>query len=165
MSSDPTLTELEGAALALVAREQALTAYEIKEWFRRSPSSYWSGSAGAVYPLMKRLETAGLVAGTDESRSNRPRRVFRLTAPGEAALQAWLSDAERAADAGHDPLRTRLAFVAQMPPDKAKALLHEVLQRYEGQTSPSDAAGTIAVHKSWLEMRRTWIREWLARLD
>ncbi len=164
MSSKTDLTELEGATLALIGRETSLTAYEIKEWYRRSPSSYWSGSAGAVYPLMKRLEAADLVRSSEESTSRRPRRVFRLTSDGEAALQVWLLDSDRASDAGHDPLRTRLAFMAQMPPDRAKAFLNEVLTHYTAMAAPSEAPGTVDLLESWLDARRAWIRTWLDRI-
>ncbi len=165
MSSSTNLTELEGATLALIGRETALTAYEIKEWYRRSPSSYWSGSAGAVYPLMKRLEAAGLVSSADRSTSKRPRRVYRLTQDGQSAMQVWLLDAARASDAGLDPLRTRLAFIAQMPVGEARGFLQQVLAEYDTVTAPSDAPGTIALVESWVDMRRAWIQSWLDRLD
>ncbi|WP_421790628.1 PadR family transcriptional regulator [Hyphobacterium sp.] len=164
MSSRESVTELEGATLALIARETAVTAYQIKEWFRRSPSSFWSGSAGAVYPLMKRLETAGLVESKDESLSKRPKKVFRLTAAGQFALTAWLLDADRAADMGYDPVRTRLAFISQVPKQAARSMLSAVLERQDEFLPPSEAPGTIQAHDSWLAMRRRWIKGWLKNL-
>lgn len=41
------LTEREGAALGVVLRDGPVTSYAIKELFRKSPSEFWSGSAGA----------------------------------------------------------------------------------------------------------------------
>lgn len=159
MSSTPPLTELEGAALALIKRETALTAYEIKEGFRRSPSSYWSGSAGAVYPMMKRLEGAGLVVSLDESSSRRPRKVFRLTNGGEAALRSWLIDEERAADAGYDPLRTRLPFLVYVERRAARELLDSVEARTREMPAPSEDRHAALVHESWRAMRLAWIAE------
>ena len=97
------LTEMEGLVLALLHRDGPLTAYEIKEVFRKSPSAFWSGSAGAVYPLVKRLEKRDILSSTDVSETRRPRREFTLTERGEQLMLAWLSDVERAVDPGYDP--------------------------------------------------------------
>ncbi|HZE88705.1 MAG TPA: PadR family transcriptional regulator, partial [Verrucomicrobiae bacterium] len=55
------LSELEGATLGVVWSEQPCTPYAIRRVFQTSPSPFWSGSAGAIYPLVERLETRGLV--------------------------------------------------------------------------------------------------------
>jgi DNA-binding PadR family transcriptional regulator len=53
------LTDLEGAVLADVATRGTATSYAVAQTFSQSPSEYWSGSAGAVYPLVKRLTATG----------------------------------------------------------------------------------------------------------
>ena len=50
-----------------------------------------SASTGSIYPLLKRLETAALIASTLEVvHEMRPRKVYRLLPQGEAILDEWL---------------------------------------------------------------------------
>jgi DNA-binding PadR family transcriptional regulator len=49
------LSNLEGAALATIAGRGSATAYAIAKSLSDPPSEFWSGSAGAVYPLIRRL--------------------------------------------------------------------------------------------------------------
>lgn len=158
-SSPPALTELEGGALGVIQRLGAGTAYQVKEWFARSPSSYWSGSAGAVYPLMQRLEERGILASEDVSQTKRPKRQYTLTAAGKAALKAWILDAGQASDAGYDPLRTRLAFLVLVNRSEARALLDHAETQTREMRSPSDDGHVMAIHESWRSMRLAWIAE------
>lgn len=53
--------------------------------------SRWSGSPGAVYPALKRLEKRDIIAGEIEAvHEMRPRKVYRLTSLGESLLDEWL---------------------------------------------------------------------------
>ena len=55
------LTDLEQAALGVVWRDGPCTPYQVRKQFLDSPTPSWSGSAGTIYPLMRRLEDMGLV--------------------------------------------------------------------------------------------------------
>jgi PadR family transcriptional regulator PadR len=48
---------------------------------------------GTVYPVLHRLERAGLIAGGWSTAAGRPRRIYKLTAAGQRALEgertAW----------------------------------------------------------------------------
>jgi PadR family transcriptional regulator PadR len=53
-------------------------------------------SEGTIYPLLSRLRRDGLVASTwRESSSGPPRRYYRLTAAGRAALDAFAVEWQR----------------------------------------------------------------------
>jgi DNA-binding PadR family transcriptional regulator len=52
---------LEGCVLGILWERGPCTAYAARKVLRESPSPYWSGSAGAVYPLLARLEGRRLV--------------------------------------------------------------------------------------------------------
>ena len=82
---DRALTELEGAALGVVVRDGPCTSYVVKEMFRGSPSEFWSGSAGSIYPLMRRLEERGLVASKRGSTGRRGHKV--LLVPRDLKVQ------------------------------------------------------------------------------
>jgi|tagenome__1003787_1003787.scaffolds.fasta_scaffold20871276_2 PadR family transcriptional regulator AphA len=70
------------------------TGYEIKQLVDVSTRFFWAASYGQIYPELKRLEDAGLVAGSEEPGDGRRRRAYELTPAGEDALDGWLqSDA------------------------------------------------------------------------
>ncbi len=51
----------------------------------------WSASPGSIYPILKRLEHEGLIVGElDMVYETRPRKMYRLTPPGEETLDNWL---------------------------------------------------------------------------
>jgi len=158
-SSPYPLTELEGGALGVIQRVGAATAYQVKEWFSCSPSGYWSGSAGAVYPLMQRLEDRSLLASRNASETKRPKREFRLTPSGELAFSTWMRDVNQASDAGYDPLRTRLAFLVSLDKPAARSLLDEVELKTRAMASPLDDDYVRIIHESWRTMRLAWIAE------
>ena len=70
------------------------TGYDIKQLVDVSTRHFWSASYGQIYPELKRLERAGLVAGEAEPTGGRPRTVYSLTDAGEAALDEWLASRE-----------------------------------------------------------------------
>jgi DNA-binding PadR family transcriptional regulator len=161
------LTELEGAALAQVVRAGSCTPYAIKETFRTSPSRFWSGSAGAVYPLVRRLVARGLLVSRRDLRDRRARRVVSATPAGRAALLSWLVDAERAADFGFDPLRTRLFYSELVPPRRLQAFLAETAGLLAiGTPAPrTDLAHVLPLHASWARLRRSALAEFAKRVE
>jgi DNA-binding PadR family transcriptional regulator len=158
------LTDLEGAALAEIASRGTATSYAVAQAFERSPSEFWSGSAGAVYPLIKRLAARGLLEASAASAGRRERLDYRITEAGREALEAWLLDAKRASGMGFDPLRTRLIHLHLVPPERRQAFLEEVraLSR-EFAARPAFVGNPVAmkIHQSWTAARA----KWLAMLD
>jgi DNA-binding PadR family transcriptional regulator len=66
------------------------TGYDIKRVTDFSTRFFWSASYGQIYPELRRLERAGLVAHRDEPHGRRLRRVYELTPAGERELREWL---------------------------------------------------------------------------
>src|SRR5881398_3745501 len=64
--------------------------YDIKTVVDRSTRFFWAASYGQIYPELRRLEEEGLIEGEDAPNGGRGRRVFKLTAAGHEALEAWL---------------------------------------------------------------------------
>ena len=159
MNANPEITEMEGLVLSLICRDGALTAYEIKENFRASPSRYWSGSAGAIYPLVKRLEQRRILTSKDISETKRPRRVFSLTPLGSDLMMQWLSDVDRALDPGYDPLRSRLMFISILPTRDRDKFLSAVNDRIEATEAPSGSTSQVQkLHDLWVTARAQWLR-------
>ena len=84
------MTTLAYALLGLIQRTP-LSGYALMRTFQTTPMGQYSGSPGAVYPALRKLETAKLIRGQIQERSSlRPRRVYRLTPRGRTALRRWL---------------------------------------------------------------------------
>jgi DNA-binding PadR family transcriptional regulator len=159
------LTELEGAILAAVRRAGTLTAYRLRQAFLVSASMEWSGSAGAVYPAMRRLRAAGLLTAqaTDDGRGT---EHYRLTKQGDRALRDWSADITRAVSAGMDPFRSRAPEWLALSPRERTAVLKRTKSAIEARCTILKAelakADPIAAAQPTLEldlqqMRLRWI--------
>src|SRR4030095_5134562 len=95
-----------------------LSGYDIRRLFTQTPLATFSDSPGAIYPALKRLETAGFVRGrVERSAGLRQRRLFRVTPAGKAALESWLNQ-PGTRDAGvrdSDALMLRVSFMERRP--------------------------------------------------
>jgi DNA-binding PadR family transcriptional regulator len=134
MSATRDLTELEGCVLGLFWQLGPCTAYAIRKEFLASPSPYWSGSAGAIYPLIERLDRQRLIRSTNEAAGRRKSRHYSLTLTGRKALRRWLGPPLADATLGipPDPLRSRMRFLGALPKARKISLLREVEARLSG---------------------------------
>jgi DNA-binding PadR family transcriptional regulator len=119
------LSELEGAVLGAVSLLGPCTAYAVRQTFLRSPSTRWSGSAGAIYPLVRRLERRGLLSSKPHPTGRRQGRHYELTTEGQEALTTWIGPpfSEEISGIPPDPLRTRLSFLAVLPKDQREVFV------------------------------------------
>ena len=124
------LTELEGAILSEIAYRGSQTAFQVRRSFAKSPSLEWRGSAGAVYPAVKRLERDGFVEAiaTGDARAT---RLLSVTPAGRKAMLAWACDAARATSSGLDPFRIRAGIWAQLPAAKQREVLASMRREIE----------------------------------
>ena len=119
------LSELEGCVLGHLWKHGPTTAYAVRKEFLNSPSSHWSGSAGAIYPLLERLEKRRLVASREGARGDRAHWTYELTEPCRKALLGWLapSVASDIVSIAPDPLRTRMYFLGALTARRRAAFL------------------------------------------
>lgn len=119
------LSELEGCVLGHLWKHGPATAYAVRKELLDSPSWHWSGSAGAIYPLLERLEKRKLVASREGARGDRAHWAYGLTAAGRRALLAWLAPdlAHDIISVAPDPLRTRMYFLGALPARQRTAFL------------------------------------------
>lgn len=157
------------------------TAYAVRKELLNSPSSHWSGSAGAIYPLLERLENQKLVVSREGARGDRAHWAYELTEAGHKALNAWLAPtlAEDIISIAPDPLRTRMYFLGALTPKqraiflagaRAKLLAH--IKEIEAMPA-TDEYDTIAIRGAiraarariaWLDdVRRTFAKQKAAR--
>lgn len=119
------LSELEGAVLGIVRKNSPCTAYAVRKNFWSSPAHHWKASAGAIYPVMERLEAAGLLAAVESQRGRQSRRQYTLTRTGQTELRRWLCEASAQLVVPPDPLRTRLFFFDLLEPQERKSVLDQ----------------------------------------
>ncbi len=119
------LTELEGAILSEIYHRKRDTAFQIRRAFQVSPSLEWSGSAGAVYPAIKRLEKRELLS-LGEPEGGRKTVRLKVTPVGKAALIDWACDPMRAASVGLDPFRLRSGIWGTLGRDKRLQTYHDI---------------------------------------
>ena len=100
------LTELEGAILSEIEHRGRDTAFKVRRAFAVSHSLEWKGSAGAVYPAVKRLEQKGLLKAS-AAKGGRGARLLSLTVEGREALMGWACEPTLATSVGVDPFRLR----------------------------------------------------------
>lgn len=120
-------SDLEGIVLGLIWSAGRCTAYAVRRTVQRSLSAQWSGSAGAIYPAVTRLEKRGLLRAQKAATGKRPSRQLAVTPAGRQALRTWVgpSLSEAAAEIPVDPLRTRLRFLGVVPAGRRSAILEE----------------------------------------
>ncbi len=83
------LTTLEHIVLGLISQSPQ-SGYSIISMLEAG-THRWSASPGSIYPILKRLEKQELIVGELEIvYETRPRKMYRLTESGSAALDAWL---------------------------------------------------------------------------
>jgi DNA-binding PadR family transcriptional regulator len=167
-------SELECFVLGLVWRHGPCTPYTIRRHLQESPSTQWSGSAGAIYPLVRRLEAQRLLRSRTAETGQRPARLYSITPRGLATLRAWIGPPlpRDAVTVTYDPLRSRIRFLDLLPAAQqrawlsaARSALEEVLARVrqweELHADDDEPLGSILTRSGELdvEYRSCWLRE------
>lgn len=171
------LTELEGVVLGTIQAKGPCTPYAVRREFQISTTPYWSGSAGAIYPLIARLTRRKLIRAVRPTDDGRGGTLYTLTAAGERAFLRWLGPPLSPLTVGSppDPVRTRVGFFGLLPPETRRAFLAEsadkirrVLANLETvQDTIPDPYDRLALRGCVLAMeaRLTWLAEVAAAID
>lgn len=162
------LTELEGSVLVEIGHRGNHTRFQVRRAFETSPSSSWSGSAGAVYPAIKRLVEAGLIdAGPPQSGLRT--RSLSLTAQGNKALERWFSDVAAASSIGADPFRSRAGLWETLAPGRRAQVIAAMRAGVEQELGKLVARTTLDPVEdigNQLAIRLQRLRlDWLAEID
>ena len=129
MKGAAPLTPLGYALLGLL-RAGPGSGYALRMVFETTPLGVYSSSPGSIYPALAKLEKLGLVARG--SGAGGEKGAFMLTAPGEAALAAWLAKPVEPEEVARDvaPALLRFAFLEHGDP----ALALRFLESFEAAT-------------------------------
>ncbi len=128
-----TLSELESVVLGLIWMEGPCTAYAVRRIVQESLSTQWSGSAGAVYPAVARLEGRGLISSREQSTGQRKSQALAISAAGKRVLAHWLGPPVDPAAFGipADPMRIRIRFLELLPGDAQLRFIDEAIAAIE----------------------------------
>lgn len=126
-------TELERCVLGFIAQEQPCTAYVVRKRLGESLSSYWSSSAGSIYPLFERLELRKWILAKEEAFGTRMLKRYRISASGRRQLERWLSApvSRQAAAHTYDPLRTPVFFLDLVGVEQRRGYLEDARRETE----------------------------------
>lgn len=126
-------TELESTVLGVVWLRGPCTAYVVRQEFLASASAHWSGSAGAIYPLLARLEQHGLIKSKESEWGRGSKKEFSITRRGLTSLRSWIGPPlpDWTAAPTFDPVRTRLSFIGALPPEKRREFVAEARRNLE----------------------------------
>ena len=109
--------------LGMVAA-RARSGYEIKQLVDKSARFFWAASYGQIYPELKRLEDAGLIAGTAAPQGARQRTVFKLTGAGRKAAKEWIESEPQTFELRDEGL-LKLFFAHSIEPKRAAEIARE----------------------------------------
>src|SRR3954471_14176714 len=124
------LTDTSYAVLGLLDQWGPATPYQLKQVAQVSIFHFWSIPHTQIYTECSRLADAGLL---DERReeTGRRRRIYRLSASGRKALEAWRSDPDADMYELRDPGLLKL-FCGAEPAALAKVMLEKHRARLAG---------------------------------
>lgn len=135
--SDVNLGPSSFIVLGLLVQRGPGTSYDLKRWADQSVGYFWTFPRSQLYAEPQRLVTLGLLTEQQEE-TGRRRRLFQVTAAGQAALQAWLST-----PAGMPELRDlgllKLFFIAGDDRETLHALAAEQLGVHQARLSEYQA--------------------------
>ena len=145
------LSELEHVVLGIVWKKGPCTSHAIRTEFSSSGSSHFSGSAGAIYPLVKRLEKRGLVTTRADRVGRQDRRLVEVTEKGGRALREWLSPPFEGSDFSlqYDPIRTRSYFLGALQGRNRRRFLDEAEAGFRRQMVTLRSARDEYAEQGW----------------
>jgi DNA-binding PadR family transcriptional regulator len=164
-------SELEGVVLGHLWKHGSCTAYSVRKEMLDSPSSHWSGSAGAIYPLLARLERQGLVLSRRAALGRRDASAYELTPLGTRRFLSWLGPPfdRDVVSIAVDPLRTRIHFLGALGSRGRSAFFARAraeLERHLGDLMVAPAADTFDLLSRSGALRLTRARiAWLAEVE
>jgi DNA-binding PadR family transcriptional regulator len=165
------LTDNQGSLLAVVLRNEPVTAYQLFRIYERSPVTSFSGSKGSLYPSIGRLKSAGLLKGEPKG-DGRHTETLSCTEAGRSAVEIWARTLRPSHIVLDDPLRTKLLSLSGLAARDQLAWAAEARRLVEERMSAvNDYAAAVAVplqefaHKSAmaaLEAKLAWLEAFAA---
>jgi PadR family transcriptional regulator AphA len=140
--------------------------YEIKQLVDKSTRFFWAASYGQIYPELRRLEAAGLVAGAADPQGGRRRTRYSLTPAGRERLCAWLLEPSAGYELRDEGL-LKLFFSRALEPGEELEVLRalradreNVLEQLRALDRLGVARATPALVLDYGIRKHEWMVEW-----
>lgn len=150
MSLDRPLSTLELTALGIILKRGPCLAHAVVTMFASSQTYAYRSGAGSIYPLLKRLASAGYL---QESK-----RQYTITEAGKEAIRTWVKPPFEPGDFSTtlDTFRSRAYFLTLLNPSEIdefttrtleglNELLVECNQALQEQRDSGDRFGELAM--------------------
>lgn len=118
------------AILGVLRMIPGSSGYDIKKFCDQTIAHFWQENYGHIYPVLRRLETEGLIRGeTERTAGNPPRNIYFVTEKGRGALEDWLRSAPERQPPRME-LLLKLFFGGLMPFEQVIAMIEKGRQYY-----------------------------------
>jgi PadR family transcriptional regulator, regulatory protein AphA len=167
--------ELSATAYVILGmvRKEPRSGYEIKALVDESTRFFWAASYGQIYPELRRLSEAGLIAGSESPTGGRKRTVYEITADGEEELKAWLRQPAQTFEMRDEGL-LKLFFAGALPRDEAVEILRTMrahrlagnaqLRAIEETKGGVEDPFPLIVLRGGIEFTQ-WFADWCERME
>ena len=120
-------------ALISLLRVGPLSGYDLQKQFQVSVGHLWHAPDSQIYPELRKMEAEGLIEGEEQPRGQRAtRRLYHVTADGEAAFLAWMQTPLEYARV-RDPAHLRAAYLEAASPEDARAFFRRHQAQWEAE--------------------------------
>lgn len=110
------------------------TGYDLTKAFEHEIGEFWQAQHSQIYPLLKRLETAGDITHQDTITGEKlAKKQYELTAQGHAKLVAWINEPSPALATTKDEFILKLYFIKSANDPRLPAMLNEQLALHQAQ--------------------------------
>ena len=109
---------LPHALMTALIERPGSSGLELARRFDKSIGHFWQATHQQIYRELARLEADGLIASKAEAEARGRKRNYRVLPAGEAALRAWLGEAE-ATPLLRDTLMVKLRADAVLGPERS----------------------------------------------
>jgi len=108
---------------------EPMSGYDLGQSIRASIGFFWNESYGQIYPNLKKLAAAGLVAAKTERQKGKPdRQVYSITPSGREHLKKWLA-VEPQSEVPRNELLLKLFFGVQAGPEAVTGYVERMSKR------------------------------------
>ncbi|MFF2520932.1 PadR family transcriptional regulator [Streptomyces liangshanensis] len=147
-------------ALLGVLEARPMSGYDLVQFFDGSSGWVWEAPQSQIYPTLRRMEQAGLIAGDDEQRGPRlTRTVYSVTDAGLDHLRTWLETPGKPPPT-RDPVLLQALHFDMADPERARAVLEQFIVEQDKAAEEAEA------HRDRLLLKETpLLRERLSRRD
>ncbi|MGO4492077.1 PadR family transcriptional regulator [Arthrobacter sp. 2YAF22_2] len=120
-------------ALLALLRVGPLSGYELQKQFSASVGHVWHAPDSQIYPELRKMEAENLIEGEEQPRGQRAtRRVYHVTAAGDAAFLAWMQTPLEYARV-RDPAHLRAAYLEAASPAAARDFFRRHSAQWEAE--------------------------------